>query len=253
MSRPVELRTQVSGAHRPLSTTTVFFDVDFTLIYPGPTFDGDGYQRFAARHGVDVSSTRFAAAVVAASVELDRAQDDIYRPDIFIRYARRVLEEMGGVGSGLSPCAEEIYNEWALCQHFALYNDVQPALESLHRAGLRIGLISNTHRCLTAFQSHFELEGFIAGALSSSDHGYMKPHPSIFEAALNLVGATPEESVMVGDSLDHDINGARQVGMRGVLLVRSDVTDVEVPVDVPVIRTLGELPDALARMEVSGP
>ena len=249
VSRTVEPRTLVSRSHRPPSTTTVFFDVDFTLIYPGPTFDGEGYQRFAARHRVDVSSTRFAAAVAAASVELDRAQDDIYRPDIFIRYARRVLEEMGGVGSGLLPCAEEIYDEWALCQHFALYDDVQPAFETLHRAGLRIGLISNTHRCLTSFQSHFELDRFITGALSSSDHGYMKPHHSIFEAALNLVGATPEESVMVGDSLEHDINGARQVGMRGVLLVRSDVTDVEVPVDVPVIRTLGELPDALEKIE----
>ncbi len=248
MTRSVEPRTLPSRAHRPL-TTTVFFDVDFTLIHPGPTFGGEGYQRFAARHKVEVSSARFATAVAAASVELDRAQDDIYRPEIFVSYARRVLEEMGGVGSGLLPCAEEIYDEWALCQHFALYDDVQPALERLHRAGFQIGLISNTHRCLTSFQSHFELDEFITAALSSSDHGYMKPHPSIFEAALKLVGATPEESVMVGDSLGHDIHGARQIGMRGVLLARSDAADVEAPVDVPVIRTLGELPHALEKME----
>ncbi len=230
-----------------MSTTTVFFDVDFTLIYPGPTFDGEGYQRFAARHGVEVSSTRFATAVAAASEELDRAQDDIYRPEVFVRYARRVLEEMGGVGSGLLPCAQEIYDEWALCLHFALYDDVQPVFERLHRAGLQIGLISNTHRCLTSFQIHFELSQFIMVALSSSDHGYMKPHPSIFEAALKLVGSTPEESVMVGDSLGHDIHGARQVGMRGVLLVRSDAANVETPADVPVIRTLEELPGALEK------
>ena len=135
--------------------------------------------------------------MASASVELDRAQDDIYRPDLFIRYARRVLEEMGGVGSSLDACAREIYDEWAACQHFALYDDVQPALQELHAAGLRIGLISNTHRCLASFQSHFELEQYVTAALSSSDHGYMKPHPSIFEAALKLVDADPSESVMV--------------------------------------------------------
>jgi len=29
-------------------TSAVFFDVDFTLIYPGPTFQGEGYRRFGA-------------------------------------------------------------------------------------------------------------------------------------------------------------------------------------------------------------
>ena len=34
----------------------VFFDVDFTLIYPGPTFRGEGYQAFCARYGMDVDA-----------------------------------------------------------------------------------------------------------------------------------------------------------------------------------------------------
>ena len=229
-----------------LSTTAVFFDVDFTLIYPGPTFDGEGYRQFASRHGLHVDSSSFTPAVALASVELDRAQDDIYRPELFIRYARRVLEYMGGDGPGLEACAREIYDEWAACQHFSLYDDVQPALEQLHAAGLRIGLISNTHRCLASFQSHFELEPYITAALSSSDHGYMKPHPSIFEAALRLLDAQPIESVMVGDSLTHDIRGARQVGMNGVLIERSAESDSDPLEGVPVIRTLAELPGMLA-------
>ena len=36
----------------------------------------------------------------------------------------------------------------------------------------------------------------------------MKPHPSIFEAALRLIGVPAAEAVMVGDSLTHDIEGA---------------------------------------------
>ena len=37
----------------------VFFDVDFTLIYPGPTFQGEGYARFCARHGIAVDQRRW--------------------------------------------------------------------------------------------------------------------------------------------------------------------------------------------------
>lgn len=230
-----------------MSTTTVFFDVDFTLIHPGPTFDGEGYRRFARRHGLDVDPGRFAAAVKVASVELDRAQDDIYRPELFVAYARRVLQEMGGNGPDLGSCAREIYDEWAGCQHFALYDDVRPVFHALHSAGLRIGLISNTHRCLTSFQDHFGLEPYISGAVSSSDHGYMKPNPSIFHAALALVGARPFEAVMVGDSITHDIEGARRVGMGGVLIARSSVSHTGAPSDVPVIQSLTELPGVLTR------
>ena len=239
------VHTRALWASSLVRTTAVFFDVDFTLIYPGPTFDGGGYRQFAERYGVEVDSAAFTAAVASASVELDRAQDDIYRPELFVRYARRVLECMGGAGPGLDPCAREIYDEWAACQHFSLYDDVQATLEQLHSTGIRIGLISNTHRCLASFQSHFELEPYITAALSSSDHGYMKPHPSIFEAALKLLDATSTESVMVGDSLNHDIVGARQVGMKGVLIERSATSDSETLDGVRVIRTLAELPEVL--------
>ena len=228
-----------------VSTTAVFFDVDFTLIYPGPTFDGGGYRQFAERHGLTVDTSAFAAAVASASVELDLVQDDIYRPELFVRYACRVLEQMGAAGPGIDPCAREIYDEWAACQHFSLYDDVQVTLEQLYEAGVRIGLISNTHRCLAAFQSHFKLESYITAALSSSDHGYMKPHPSLFEAALKLLDATPTESVMVGDSLNHDIRGARQVGMTGVLIERSATHESEALDGVRVIQTLTQLPEVL--------
>jgi putative hydrolase of the HAD superfamily len=217
----------------------VFFDVDFTLIYPGPTFQDEGYAQFAARFGIEVDRSRFNAAVRAASSILDEAQEHVYDADIFVRYTRRIVEEMGGTGERLDDCAREIYREWATNQHFHLYDDVTPVLSELARREVKIGLISNSHRCLSSFQQHFELDGLIAAAVSSSEHGYMKPHPSIFEAALTLAGVIASESVMVGDSLSHDIDGARRVGMRGVLVHRSDEPPPDT--DVPVIRTMTEL------------
>jgi HAD superfamily hydrolase (TIGR01662 family) len=227
-----------------VTVSAIFFDVDFTLIYPGPTFQGEGYVRFCERHGITVDATRFSDAVRSASAVLDDQQQHVYDADIFVRYTRHIVERMGGTGPNLDACAREIYAEWAACQHFFLYDDVAPVLRQLADNGLKLGLISNSHRCLASFQQHFELDGLIAAAVSSSEHGYLKPHPSIFEAALKLAGVAADESVMVGDSLSHDIAGAQRVGMRGVLVHRAD-TPAEAPDDVPVIRDLSELPPLL--------
>jgi putative hydrolase of the HAD superfamily len=224
-------------------TRAVFFDVDFTLIYPGPTFQGAGYREFCARYGVDVDASAFDRAVASASTLLD-AQGGIYDPEVFVAYTRRIIEAMGGTGAGVEAAARDIYDEWAACHHFSLYDDVADVLRALHRAGVKIGLISNTQRCLSSFERHFELEGLFSVALSSFEHGYMKPHHSIFEAALNATGATPPEAVMVGDSYAHDIEGALRTGMRAVLVCRSGPRG-SVAEDVPVISTLRELPPLL--------
>lgn len=226
----------------------VFFDVDFTLIYPGPTFQGEGYQQFCRKHGVTVDPARFPHAVAAASSVLTEEQDHIYDAGIFVRYTRSIIEAMGGTGDQLDVVARDIYDEWAVCQHFFLYDDVTAVLRELAARGLKLGLISNSHRCLASFSQHFELEGLIAAAVSSSEHGYMKPHPSIFEAALTLAGVRAEESVMVGDSVAHDIEGARRIGMRGVLVDRSEHPPAP-PAGVTLIRTLADLPAILGQPE----
>ena len=218
----------------------VFFDVDFTLIHPGPTFQGSGYREFCARHGVEVDASAFDRAVAEASALL-HATGEIFDPEIFVRYTSRIIEGMGGKGAAVEAASRDIYEQWAICHHFDLYEDVPEVLRGIHAAGIRIGLISNTQRCLNSFQQHFALDGLFSVTVSSSDHGYMKPHPSIFEAALRQVNVAAGDAVMVGDSLTHDIAGARRIGMHGVLVARSRVPD-QCPDDVPVIRTLRELP-----------
>ena len=226
-----------------MSVRAVFFDVDFTLIYPGPAFQGVGYRDFCARHGVDVEPAAFDRAVMGAA-SLLAPTGDVYDPEIFIQYTRCIIEGMGGAGPGVDGAARDIYDEWASCHHFEMYEDVPEVLRSLHRSGVKIGLISNTQRSLEAFEAHFALEGLFAVRVSSYDHGFMKPHPSIFESALKQVSTLPHEAVMVGDSLAHDIEGARRLGMRAVLVSRSG-HPLTCPDDVPVIRSLRELPALL--------
>jgi putative hydrolase of the HAD superfamily len=210
-------------------------------------FRGEGYREFCARHGVDVDPSKFAAGVISAAPLLEGYPEDApYNADIFIAYTRRIIEEMGGRGPAIDEVSREIYDEWAACHHFELYDDVPDVLRALADSGILIGLISNTQRCLTSFQTHFELDGLISATVSSSVHGYMKPHASIFSAALQLVGVEPPDAVMVGDSLRHDIEGALRVGMRAVLLHRGDAPPARASeLRVPVIRSLNELPDLI--------
>jgi HAD superfamily hydrolase (TIGR01662 family) len=227
----------------PAATRAVFFDVDFTLIHPGPAFQGSGYRDACARYGIVVDPERFERAVGAAATLLNSC-GGIYDPQVYVDYTRRIIEEMGGTGDRLTDAARDIYDQWRACHHFTLYDDVHDVLHVLHARGLKIGLISNTERCLESFQRHFDLEGLFDVTVSSAAHGYMKPHPSIFEAALRQVEASAEESVMVGDSLAHDVEGARALGMRAVLLSRTGAP-VNCPADVPVIRSLRELPSII--------
>lgn len=203
-------------------TRAVLFDVDFTLIYPGPTFQGEGYQAFCRRHGVEVDPLLFDRAVVSAGALLDTPEEMPYDDEIYVEYTRHIIEQMGGRGAGTYEAAREIYAEWAACHHFELFPDVPDALRALHGAGVRMGLISNSHRCLASFQTHFELQGLISATVSSSEHGFMKPHPSIFRAALALMDVEPADALMVGDSVRHDVDGALRAGMRAALIHRSD-------------------------------
>jgi putative hydrolase of the HAD superfamily len=226
----------------------VFFDVDFTLIYPGPTFRAEGYRRFAERHGMTVDESAFDRAVESAAPVLD-GPDDTYDAEVFVKYAAHIIEQMGGRGEGVDACAREVYREWAACQHFELYDDVPDVLRELAAGGMKIGLISNSHRCLASFESHFELRGLIAAAVSSSDHGYLKPHPSIFQTALERVHVRAADAVMVGDNVRQDIEGALAAGMRAVLLHRGETPhprEHELTASgVPVLRSLRALPSLM--------
>ena len=60
----------------------VLFDVDFTLIAPGPTFRGEGYCAFASRYGMALDAARFSDAVIAAAPLLDGPEDTQYDDEI---------------------------------------------------------------------------------------------------------------------------------------------------------------------------
>jgi putative hydrolase of the HAD superfamily len=85
---------------------------------------------------------------------------------------------------------------------------------------LRIAVVSNGIRDLTEFVAHHALD--VDAIVDSRSHGRVKPHPTIFQAALDALGVAPGDAVMVGDSLEEDIEGARALGMRAILVDREE-------------------------------
>jgi HAD superfamily hydrolase (TIGR01549 family) len=219
----------------------VFFDVDFTLIFPGPTFQAEGYRRACAARGIIVDPAKFDQATAASSFILDDVEEQIYNHDIFIHYTASIIEKMGGRGAAVVDVAREIYDQWSVNHHFETYDDVAPALTELQRRGFIVGVISNSHRSLDAFREHFSLADIITVSVSSAEHGYMKPHRSIFDAALERANVTADQAMMVGDSVKHDIDGALNAGWRAVLLRRSGEVPHPLPANLPVITTLADL------------
>ena len=198
----------------------VLFDVDFTLCRPGPELSAERYARIAARHGLTLDVDRYEEAREAAALNLKRHPELLHDDTIWHRFTEEIFIRMGGAEAVASECATEIEQGWEVSENFELFEDALPVLEELRAAELRIGLVSNGIRDLNEFVAHHQLD--VDVAIGSRAHGRVKPHPTIFQAALEHLGAAPDESVMVGDSLAEDVEGARALGMRAILIDRDD-------------------------------
>jgi putative hydrolase of the HAD superfamily len=198
--------------------SAVLFDVDFTLAKPGPDLGPEGYRRLGARFGLDLDPARYEAARIAAVVDLERHPELDHDEEIWIAFTIRIIEGMGGAGGDARSAAVEMVRAWEHSHNFELYDDVLPVLEELRRQGLKLGLVSNTARDLDHFVVHHGLD--VDAVVSSGHFGKTKPHASIFEFVLERLAVPPALAVMVGDSVDDDIDGALALGMRAFLLDR---------------------------------
>ncbi len=195
----------------------VVFDVDFTLARPGPDLGPDGYVRLGRRHGLELDPARYDDARRAAFTTLKRHPELDHDEEIWVLFTQRIIEGMGGAGDTYA-AAVEMESAWAHAHHFELYDDALPVLDVLRAAGLRIGLLSNSARDLDVFVAHHGLA--VDAVLTSGAHGKTKPHETIFRRMLELLDVAAGEAVMVGDTIEDDVEGALAVGMRAVLVDR---------------------------------
>jgi len=90
-------------------------------------------------------------------------------------------------------------------------------LEALRGQGLKLGVISNAFDPPALLHRDLDDLGIterIDVAVFSSEIGFRKPHPALFEQALERLGVRPDQALFVGDSLSADIGGATALGMQ---------------------------------------
>ena len=138
---------------------------------------------------------------------------------------------------------DRVYETFRGSDAWALFPETLGVLEKLCERRYRIGVISNFDSRLTEVLAALRVEPFIEHTVLSSLVGVAKPDPRIFRIAADSMGVSPARALHVGDSLDHDVVGARNAGLKAFLIDRQDrypcLSDSR-------LRSLSELCDMLA-------
>lgn len=175
--------------------------------------DRDWYQRFLqAEFGPNARSLNFAPSL-AAPTEDELRQETLRWYSDWFRNSSIGIDDIDMDRLRL-----------AVVVPLALVSTLVPgapeALRWCKAQGLRVVLVTNTlargdTEVLEDWR-RFGLLDAIDGVVSSHTVGWLKPHRAIYDRALEIAGARPEEAFMVGDRLDADILGAKRLGMRAI-------------------------------------
>jgi putative hydrolase of the HAD superfamily len=211
----------------------VLFDMGSTLL----EFENHPWEELI-RLGVEAVYEGFHAhgAVLPARQEFYQAFRDTYQEtwreaeQSLMEVEIRVLLHKAALELGLPLADAEVWDlvrahYGPVSSQVTIYADTIETLADVRRRGMKIGLVSNTVWPGALHKEDLERFGvieFFDHLLFSSDLGVRKPHPQIFQAALEALNVAPQEAVFVGDRVPEDVDGAKRVGMRGVWKERPD-------------------------------
>lgn len=233
-----------------------FLDVGDTLIRAHPSWP-EVYLSAFPKFGLDISREDLGAAMKRATASgawqfegpFDATEAASFERIVAID--RQVLAELGhtDMTEALFYAIEDAFQQRSA---WHVFPDVEPALDAMRAAGIRLGVISNWVWGAPELLHDLELASHFEELIISSRVGYQKPAPAIFERALDLMAVQPDRSIHVGDSYGADVLGARRAGIEPVLLDRAlaDPGRLEHTIpyddDVPVISDLLELLDLIS-------
>jgi HAD superfamily hydrolase (TIGR01549 family) len=228
---------------------TVLFDF-------GGTLDSDGVpwkERFYALYraeGLNLSAEAFAPAFYAADDALVGALAPTTglkeTVDLLAANLEAELTRRGGGPEGNDVARGQRVASRFLAEMSAAFSRNRPVLEALG-ARYRLGVVSNFYGNLEAVCESSGLAGLFGVMTDSQCVGSEKPEPAIFQVALDALQAKPATTVMVGDSLRRDYEGARRSGMGFIWIAPEDVQAAErvTGADRSVLGSVTELPDIL--------
>ncbi len=222
----------------------VFFDIDDTL------FDTSGFAKLARKAALNMMID---AGLPLNSVEAYNLLKEIIsqKGSNYDKHFNLLTKTVFGEEKPLLIALGMIsyHNvKFALLRPFPKTNST---LINLKSKGYRMGVISNG---ITIKQweklIRLGIYHFFDEVITSDEVGFEKPHPRIFEEALNRMDCVPNKAVMVGNKFSEDMMGAVNAGMSAIL-VNSKLTPKEKEyiekekLDVKVIANISDLNDIL--------
>lgn len=126
-----------------------------------------------------------------------------------------------------------------------LYDDTVPTLQHLRDTGFKLAIISNWDTPLDPLTERLGIAHYFDIIVASHDARVLsaKPDPHIFNYTLAAVGVSAAEAVHVGDTYEADILGARDAGIRPILIDRDNTQTGKWD---ETIQSLAELPALLS-------
>jgi putative hydrolase of the HAD superfamily len=168
-----------------------------------------------------------------------------------------LLNEMGYVDVTETVIRSALDALYSVTQtNWLLEDDSLSTLQLLKTNNYRLGILSNAgdDKDVQELVEGFGVREYFDFVLTSATCFYRKPHPRAFELALAHWNIQPEESVMIGDSLEADIQGAQSLNMRTIWITRraqfSEAGRQRIKPDFSV-RALKELPPTLERISIT--
>lgn len=230
-----------------------------TLLFDfGGTLDADGVawkERFYALYraeGLDMTADTFESSFFAADSplvgRLAPATDLAGTVQALVANLEAELTRRGAATDTAGTAAEggndargrRVASRF-LAEASAAFARNRPVLEAL-RERYRLGVVSNFYGNLEAVCRGAGLASLFAALVDSHRVGAEKPDPAIFQAALATLNARPETTVLVGDSLRRDREGARRTGMR-FIWITPPAAGARASAEVPAEHTVTELRD----------
>lgn len=239
-----------------LQVKAVLFDLFDTLllIKGGEAFYTPSLRKlyeFLAKNGVRVSFEKFRQAYFEVrDVLYAETSKKLEEPHFNIR-VWQTLQKLDYNYSLSDPIISKATESFAkeFMNYVSLDEDAADALQRIY-GKYKLGIVSNfaIPECAWELLERFDLKRFFDVIVISGEVNKRKPSPEIFHKALKVINADPSETVFVGDTLSIDVEGAKKVGMKAILILRgTSVPDMPKPVYTTarpdkVIRRLKELP-----------
>jgi putative hydrolase of the HAD superfamily len=208
-----------------LTVKAILFDFADTLVHT-ERFDYDiclgKMLQSLSKNGISVAFENFREGYFVSRDRFYRETEKTLEEQDFVERIRETLEHCSIKLSASDRRIREAAEAFSECFVESLSMDgyLPSLLERLHEE-YKLAVVSNMSFAEAIFHSvrEFDIAKHFNAIIVSGVLGWRKPSPRIFREALGALGVKAEEAVFVGDSPLADIEGAKQLGMKTVLLV----------------------------------